>query len=561
MTSSASSFAITMKYIDTSLREAEQTVGFWMKSTVESKIREFRCQAGYFTLDGSSLLLPLLKQCASDGNIVRLLLGSNGGVTLASHIAFLAGTLGIPKTNVSLGVVSFDNCLYHPKVYHFVREDGSQTAYVGSANLTESGIAGSNVEAGLILDSGSGDDLTILKDIEARIENWFKGTQAGLSRINKHADIDDLLAAGSLALAPTKRAREIEEEGEEAATKTGKPSVYLKSIFKLPGVKLEESGSTVAPAIIPSSPPERRRFVRHTEQSFHYPQGTHLGHILTILSHFAGDRTGTAFDDQFIRLDGSLGSGRLAAYRRQIKYKMLAAIELGLITDIRLIDDTISYVPALTDAGRKLWNLIKPFVKPADLVLKRDENGDYSTAMQQANYYNEVVSTACDESAELQKLYHSCVLNMPAVKQMLILLYQQERTATVAKVRIYETFFESDAVKLFCDEIGIEAGTVESAKHRCPFLLNLLESCRIVGQNNSSVLVGTLALAPDVIVAPGTDPKVGEKMLPIILADWGKKSTLALADQKALRNLFGASFLTDTYYLKSVMQIPAPNVQ
>lgn len=86
-----------MKYIDSGIREAEQTVGFWMKSIVDSKIREFRCQAGYFTLDGSSLLLPLLKQCASAGNVVRLVLGSNGGVTLASHIAFIAGTLGIPS--------------------------------------------------------------------------------------------------------------------------------------------------------------------------------------------------------------------------------------------------------------------------------------------------------------------------------------------------------------------------------------------------------------------------------------------------------------------------------
>jgi hypothetical protein len=101
-----------MKYIDSGIREAEQTVGFWMKSAVEQKIREFRCQAGYFTLDGSSLLLPLLRACAAEGTTVRLLLGSNGGATLASHIAFLAGTLGIPQKNVSLGVVSFDNCLW-----------------------------------------------------------------------------------------------------------------------------------------------------------------------------------------------------------------------------------------------------------------------------------------------------------------------------------------------------------------------------------------------------------------------------------------------------------------
>jgi len=543
-----------MKYIDSGIREAEQTVGFWMKSTVESKIREFRCQAGYFTLDGSSLLLPLLKQCAADGNVVRLVLGSNGGVTLASHIAFIAGTLGVPKANVSLGVVSFDNCLFHPKVYHFVREDGSQTAYVGSANLTEPGIAGANVEAGLILDSGAGDDLAILKEIEARIENWFKPPRDGMSPIAAHADIDALLAVGGLALAPTRRTREIEEEGEEASSKIGRPRVTLKSIFKLPGVELEKLPAAAPVAL---SPPERRRFVRHTEQSFHYPQGTHLGHILTILSHFSADRAGTAFDDEFIRLEGSLGSGRLAAYRRQIKYKMLAAIELGLITDIRLVDDTVAYVPALTDVGKKLWSFIQPFIKSADLVLQKDPNGDYSTSMQQPSHYNDVISAACEESAELRQLYHAVVLNMPAVKQMLALLYHQERSASVAKSRIYDTFFDSNAVKLFCDEIGIEPGTVESAKHRCPFLLNLLESSGIIAQNTFNVLVGTLALSPDIVIPPGGEFKEGAKLLPTLIAEWGKPSTLPAGTQMSLRNLFGPSFLTDDYYLKTVMQVPS----
>jgi HKD family nuclease len=344
-----------MRYIDSGIREAEQTVGFWMKSAVESKIREFRCQAGYFTLDGSSLLLPLLKRCAAEGAIVRLLLGSNGGATLASHIAFLAGTLGIPQNHVSLGVISFDNCLFHPKVYHFVREDGSQTAYVGSANLTESGIAGRNVEAGVILDSSGGDDIEVLREIERRIEAWFEDRPIGLSHITKHADIDELLASVYLALAPKPRAREIEEEGEDAAAKPSRPHATLKSIFQLPTIEEKKKATSEEPeALTPLSAPEKRRFVRRTEASFHYPQGTHLGHILTILAHFSGDRAGTAFDNKFIRLEGSLGTGRIAAYRRQIKYKMLAAIELGLVTDIRLVDDTISYEPALTEAGRKL---------------------------------------------------------------------------------------------------------------------------------------------------------------------------------------------------------------
>ena len=549
-----------MRYIDSGIREAEQTVGFWMKSAVESKIREFRCQAGYFTLDGSSLLLPLLKACAAEGATVRLLLGSNGGATLASHIAFLAGTLGIPQKNVSLGVVSFDNCLFHPKVYHFVREDGSQTAYVGSANLTESGIAGRNVEAGVILDSSVGDDIEVLREIERRIEAWFEGEPIGLSHITKHADIDDLLASGYLALAPTPRAREIEEEGETAAAKPSRPRAALKSIFQLPAIKEDKEAEPAV--LVPLSAPERKRFVRHTESSFHYPQGTHLGHILTILSHFSGDSTGTAFDEEFIRLEGSLGTGRIAAYRRQIKYKMLAAIELGLITDIRLVDDTVSYEPALTEAGRRLWNLVQPFVAPADLVLEVDADGDYSTKMPQSpGFYNQLFKSASAASQKLGGLYRSIVLNMPAVKQMLKLLYHKERAADVAKALIYEDFFDFEPVRMFCDEMGIEPGTVESAKHRCPFLLNIIESCGLATQSTASIHISTLALAPDMLVSEGGDISVGQEILPKVLAEWGKKSTLPAPDQKLLRQLFGENFLTADYPFKAVLEIPVKDVE
>jgi hypothetical protein len=552
-----------MRYIDSGIRKAEQTVGFWMKSAVESKIREFRCQAGYFTLDGASLLLPLIKRCAAEGSVVRLVLGSNGGATLASHVAFLAGVLGIPQANVSLGVISFDNCLFHPKVYHFVREDGSQMAYVGSANLTESGIAGRNVEAGVILDSSRGDDIEVLRAIERRIDAWFEDAPIGLSQITKHADIDLLLASEYLALAPQPRVREIEEEGEGAAAKPSRARALLKSIFQLPKMEEEKEASSEEPEVLtPLTAPERRRFVRHTEASFHYPQGTHLGHILTILSHFSSERAGTAFDDRFIRLEGSLGTGRIAAYRRQIKYKMLAAIELGLITDIRLVEDTVPYEPALSEAGRKLWRLVQPFVAPADLALEADADGDYSTKMPQPpGFYTQLLRAASEASSDLGHLYRSIFLNMPAVKQMLKLLYHKKRTTSLAKALIYEDFFDFEAVRMFCDDIGIEPGTLESAKHRCPFLLNIIESCGLATQSTASIDIITLALAPNMLISEGGDISIGQEILPKILADWGKESTLPAPDQKLLRELFGPDFLTADYHIKAVLEIPVKDVE
>jgi superfamily II DNA or RNA helicase len=55
-----------------------------------------------------------------------------------------------------------------------------------------------------------------------------------------------------------------------------------------------------------------REIGEYTEASYHYPQGTHLGHILSILYFFGtGNRKGSPFDDEYIRLRGNLGEGRL----------------------------------------------------------------------------------------------------------------------------------------------------------------------------------------------------------------------------------------------------------
>src|ERR1051325_8074338 len=67
----------------------------------------------------------------------------------------------------------------------------------------------------------------------------------------------------------------------------------------------------------------RRSF---TEAGYHYPQGTHLGHILTVLKSLReGTRAGGPLDDRYIRMRGNLGTGRLSAYRRQVKYKLQAS--------------------------------------------------------------------------------------------------------------------------------------------------------------------------------------------------------------------------------------------
>lgn len=487
-----------MKYIDTSVRQADQTIAWWMQQVAASGLCEFRCQSGYFTLEGSGPLLLSLEDWANRGSMLRLLLGSNRAATLASHISYLAGRLGMPRAHVTLGIVSYDGSLFHPKVYHFVREDKSETAYVGSANFTGPGISGLNVEAGIIIDTREGDDPAILEGIRARIDAWFDGAEEGLSLVSSPGDIDRLLNDGYLSLRAIRPPAEAGLPGQEEEGTPGPPRPRRTAAVKLPKLDdVEETataeilaGDVTAPlattmesAVQEAGPVER--VLRYTEASFHYPQGTHLGHILAILWRFSTGRQGTPFDDEFIRLNGSLGTGRIAGYRRQIKYKLLAAIEMGLVNDIRYAESAAQYSPVLTDQGSALWELAAPYV---DIGILEMGGGDPSTTLPKLPaYYNQVIREACAASPPLMGLYSGIMLGMPAVAQMLEFLGQFPEDR-VAKNDIYEGFFSFGPVVEFCNQVGIEPQTDESARHRCPFLLNILESLGRLDQERAHII-------------------------------------------------------------------------
>jgi len=475
-----------VKYIDSSIREIEHTVAWWMHETASGGHSEFRCQSGYFTSEGASILLDSLKEWSDQGQTTKLLLGSNGASTLATHISFLAGTLGLPREHVALGIVSFQSSLFHPKVYHFKREDGTETAYVGSSNFTGPGISGLNIEAGIVLDSREGDDVEILASIRDRIDDWFLKSDDSLSIIKSSDDIERLLDEGLLSL---KKEHQPDEAGRQSGkeNQSGPKRKRIGPIFKLPKVSHSEdeanSGDKVegrSKNAVDADQEAIRRFVRHTEASFHYPQGVHLGHILAILWRFSEGRSETQFADKFIRLSGSLGTGRLGAFRRQIKYKILAAIELQLLSDIRYTKDSFTYTPELTENGEKLWKLVEPNLDTADLIM---ENGtEYSTSLpKRPSDYNKIIRQSCEANKELEVLYSQIVFAMPAVNQMSEFL-NQFPDDQIAKNDIYRGFFNFDPVVEFCNEVGIEPGTEESARHRCPFLLNILESAGKIKQ-------------------------------------------------------------------------------
>ncbi len=168
--------------------------------------------------------------------------------------------MGVPRKNALLGVVYFSGAFFHPKTYHVHRKDGSQAAFVGSANLTASGLA-LHVEAGITLDTREGDSVAQLSQIAAAIDSWFDQKRAGLNLVTGTASIDELVKNGVLSLAPPPKPT-ASYTGGGASSQNSHP--HLKPLFAVPHIplpsaaspalKISEAPPTPAAPSIPAAP-------------------------------------------------------------------------------------------------------------------------------------------------------------------------------------------------------------------------------------------------------------------------------------------------------------------
>jgi superfamily II DNA or RNA helicase len=292
----------------------------------------------------------------------------------------------------------------------------------------------------------------------------------------------------------------------------------------------------------------------YTEASYHYPQGVHIGHLLVILNIFGRvNRKGTAFDDKYIRLRGGLDEGRVGTYQRQVKYKLLTAMELGILTDDRKISNGEIYKPELTPLGKELRNALKPLLRKLDLDFPLDDDDIPSTRMALAEQeYNRVVLEFLAKKSEARSQWLNTVLRMPAVIQMLSYLYQVARRANVERSEIYQDFFITPFVKQFCDQEGIEEATEEASRHRCPFLLNVLESCGIIEQDRKTITIKKFLITASAVRSHRREStEEAEARAAKLYRAWpDKESVMETADISLLRELFGREFLTKNYYLR-----------
>lgn len=291
----------------------------------------------------------------------------------------------------------------------------------------------------------------------------------------------------------------------------------------------------------------------YTEASYHYPQGVHLGHLLSILKVVgSGDRAGTHLSDEYIRMRGRYDEDRIGAYQRQVKYKLQAAMELGIIFDDRGQAQTDHYAPELTAKGIELYGALNSLLESLNLDFRTGADALPSTAMELRDRdYNARLAAFLETSGSARELFLSIFLKMPAVSQMASYLYQIERLRVVRRQNIYQSFFKTPFVREFCDREGIAEATDEAAKHRCPFLLNVLEACGLVSQSRDEITIHKFLIAAPVLRSHGREAMEAAEMRARVVRDaWPTdENALPGEDLSMLRELFGPAFLTDRYHL------------
>jgi hypothetical protein len=194
-----------------------------------------RWQSGFFAADSLGIFDSALQRMAKKKHAVHALIGSNEQCTIRKDVERLVAALGIPREKALLGVVSYSNGYYHPKTFHVRRSDGSQAAYVGSANLIGSGVTSLHVEAGVTVDNREGDPTEILDGVASAVDYWFKSAPPGLYQVTSPSDVERLVE-GVLAEIPPPRliapARTAEGEVRPSPRNRLQPLIALQRLEK-----------------------------------------------------------------------------------------------------------------------------------------------------------------------------------------------------------------------------------------------------------------------------------------------------------------------------------------
>ncbi|WP_295635383.1 phospholipase D family protein [Novosphingobium sp.] len=239
-----------MEYLDSTIRLSSNALAHWLSQEVPGEQAHLRIKTGYFTLDGLGGLKSSVDHLVLNDLPITIALGANEQATIKSDVDSLYALIGCPRPNARLCVISCIGGLFHPKVVHLTRTDGSAFAYVGSANVTSAGLNGTNIEAGILLDSRKGDPIGILDQIAVSIDDWFKGPQAGVTNIGSLAITQQLVSSGILGAV-----KQVKKSGSLGASggAPSPPRMPLTALVSFPTLVTPTGGNSTSSQATPQS--------------------------------------------------------------------------------------------------------------------------------------------------------------------------------------------------------------------------------------------------------------------------------------------------------------------
>ena len=283
-----------------------------------------------------------------------------------------------------------------------------------------------------------------------------------------------------------------------------------------------------------------------TEFSYHFPQGTHLGHIMYILDVLGRNKIkGSHIDSQYVRFVGNYAAGELGNFQRQTKYKLQAAMEMGLLVDFRKeTDDTFSLL--FTNKGEQVYNALKSLFPGIIFSFRTDGKTDISWTMVCEPTINQTIKKYLNQRPTEQSIVRNVMLEMDAVNLLLKYLYTVQRKTNIKKTEIYDDFFNAPFVKQYLDRYGLENPTKDVRCRRVPFLFNILEALGIINQTAREIELLNFVPAKEVMRLNGKETED-------IIFERIRKLTSGIAldsnEVSQLKELYGTDFLTEQYYL------------
>jgi len=289
----------------------------------------------------------------------------------------------------------------------------------------------------------------------------------------------------------------------------------------------------------------------HTEFSYHFPQGTHLGHVLYVINEIGTKKIeDTRFKKENVRFSGGYDKGEAGNFQRKVKYMLQASMEMGILIDFRneaLADD---FQLSFTPDGEEIFKTLKPLLEKMDFSFVNDEDGEYSWRMRCESTVNQDIKNFIVGDILKLTTVREILLEMDALGLFLKYLYSVQRKLTIRKSEIYNDFFNAPFVKSYLDKNGLEIPTEEVRKRRIPFLINILEALGILSQSSNSIEV--LEFVPTKesfrLNPKENDDVVNDRIGRFLVYD--KVADILTAEEiSQLKETFGSTFLTPKYYL------------